>query len=85
MKHYNMTPDGRKVDKEEANAIDDLTEDFPVEALSENLPPMNSMPVDEELAKLEKNDKGDGMEKALEILDEYEKGISKKDPEVPKE
>lgn len=81
MKHYRMTANGRKVSDEEANAINDLTEEFPVEPLStESLPPMGEMEPDEDLQKMK--DESRGMERALEILDSYEEDVPKRDPDV---
>lgn len=83
MKHYNMTPDGRNVTNDEANAINDLTEDMPDEALPlDSLPPMTAMDPDPDLVAIEHKKKG-GMEKALHMIEEYEKGLPKRDPDVP--
>ena len=83
MKHYKMTQDGRRVTEEEANAINDLSEDVPVEAPpTESLPPMKRMDPDPDLTKLERKN-GKGMERAMEILDEYEEGVPGRDPDVP--
>ncbi len=85
MKHYDATADGRRVDAQEANALNDLTEDVPVEAPpTESLPPMKGMTPDEDLEEAKrKGVQGRGMERALEMLEEYEEGISPRDPDVP--
>jgi hypothetical protein len=83
MKKYTMTADGRTLSDNDANAVNELTEDVPVDAPpTDSLPPMRRTEPDPDLAALERKGEG-GMEKALEMLDEYEEGIPKRDPYVP--
>ena len=83
MKHYTMRAEGSAERSEEADAINDLTEDVPTEAPpTTSLPPMHGMEPDPDLVELERKGK-DGMEKALEILDAYEEGLDKRDVDVP--
>lgn len=70
MKHYEPTAEGRDVSDEEANAIDALSEDFPEEPPStKNLPDL------EKISGVEEDDGGNGMKKAMDILDEYEHNL----------
>ena len=60
----------------EADAIDALNEDVPINPMpKENLPHIKKMEVEDE-----PKNKGDGVEKALEQLDDYYKDTPKRNP-----
>lgn len=66
-------------EENERNAHADATEDVPI-----NPPPKAGLP---KLSKLDVEDRpkkgGAGMEKALEMLEEYDEGVPKFNPDVP--
>lgn len=78
MRHYDPGPDGRKVDDNEANAIADLSEDFPEEAPpAKDLPRLTKLPAEEQKAGK------DGIDRAMDMLDEYMEGVPPRNPDVP--
>ena len=66
---------------EQTNAMDALSEGLPIDPLpTEGLPTLPQLEVEEKPTP--KSKQSDGMEKALEIMDEYEKGVPPRNPHV---
>lgn len=77
MKQYDPDADGRKVSEEEANAIADAEEDFPTDA-----PDAEKAPQLKKINGSPKKGKKDGIDRAMEILDEYMEGVEPINPNV---
>lgn len=66
-------------EENEKNAHADATEDVPLNPLpKQGLPKLSKLDVEDQPKK-----EGDGMEKALEMLEEYDDGVPKHNPNVP--
>jgi len=77
-----MSKGDEEMKEQDADGQDALTEDFPVDAPpAQGLPVMTVIDVDEKERKATHKE-GKGFEKALDILDEYEKGVPPRNPHV---